>query len=179
MSELRESFPTLESQVDQSGVALAARVEGDTPVAMQGSIGFSFKDSAGNVVLPQLNAAGQIPVTSEVNGNGKYARGTNAGSGSVVTIASLALTVNKRYENIRALVSCFRDTTFQLIMSDNAVETILADIRCGPGQFTNDIDLGDLEFVAGATGAQLLLIKGKNENANSTMTATVSCKELA
>lgn len=178
MAELRESFPTLESSVDQSGVALGARTEGQSPTAIQGSIGFAFKDSSGNVVLPQLDSSGKLPVTSESSGNGLYARGTNAGSSSVVTVASLTLVASKRYENLRALVSCFRDSTFQVIFSDNGAETIIADIRVGPGHLSENIDLGELEFLSGATGAQLLLIKGKNENALSTMTATVSCKQL-
>lgn len=178
MAELRESFPTLEIVGTEAGAALGSRVEGDASAAIKGSIGFSFKDSSGNVVLPQLDSSGKLPVTSESSGNGLYARGTNAGSTSVVTVASLTLVASKRYENLRALVSCFRDSTFQVIFSDNAVETILADIRVGPGHLTQNIDLGELEFLAGATGAQLLLIKGKNENAQSTMTATVSCKQL-
>ena len=178
MSELRESFPSTEDTGTGAGVPLGARIEGQPAAAIQGAIGFAFKDSAGNVILPSLNSSGQLPVTSEVSGNGLYARGTNAGSNSQVTIASLTLVASKKYENIQMIVSCFRDSTFQLIWSNNAAETILCDLRCGPGGFSAQANLGDLEFTSGSTGAQLLLIKGKNENALSNLTATVSCKQL-
>lgn len=62
MADLRESFATLEDSSTQEGKALAARQEGDAAAAQNGSIGFSFKDSSGNVVLPALDAAGNVPV---------------------------------------------------------------------------------------------------------------------
>lgn len=177
MSHLRESFPTLESQVDNSGVALAARTEGQTPTAMQGAIGFSFKDSAGNVVLPQLNSLGQLPVTSEVNGNGKKARGTVNGNAAMTTVATLTLTASKRYENLDFLVSSFRDTHFQVVHNDNGTPTILADALTGPGSPSFHARLQELEFVAGASGTQQLLIQGQNINALSDMIAAFSIKE--
>lgn len=62
MADLRESFATLEDSGTQEGKALAARQEGDAAAAQNGSIGFSFKDSTGNVILPSLDAAGNVPV---------------------------------------------------------------------------------------------------------------------
>lgn len=62
MADLRESFATLEDSSTQEGKALAARQEGDAAAAQNGSIGFSFKDSSGNVILPALDAVGNVPV---------------------------------------------------------------------------------------------------------------------
>lgn len=61
MADIRESFATLENG-SQVGVALKARVEGDAAAAQNGSIGFAFKDSSGNVILPALDASGNVPV---------------------------------------------------------------------------------------------------------------------
>lgn len=62
MADLRESFPTLQDSSTQEGKSLIARQEGDAAAAQNGSIGFSFKDSSGNVILPALDAAGNIAV---------------------------------------------------------------------------------------------------------------------
>lgn len=180
MAELRESFPTLENVATQEGVAFGARVEGNAAAGVQGAIGFSFKDAAGNVVLPTLDAAGRLPIALDAAGNGKRARGQNSsGSASQVTIATMTLVANKRYENIHVLVSCYRDATYQLIWNNNGTEEVLADLRVGPGHFTTSIDLGDMEIQAGATGTQQFLLKAINENALSALSGTVSCKELS
>jgi len=60
MADIRESFATLEDSGTSEGKALAARVEGDAAAAQNGSIGFAFKDSAGDVILPALDATGNI-----------------------------------------------------------------------------------------------------------------------
>lgn len=65
MADLRESFATLEDSASGEGKALIARIEGQAAAAQNGHIGFSFKDASGNVVLPALNAAGNIGVTIE------------------------------------------------------------------------------------------------------------------
>jgi len=60
MADIRESFATLEDSGTSEGKALAARVEGDAAAAQNGSIGFAFKDSTGDVILPALDATGNI-----------------------------------------------------------------------------------------------------------------------
>jgi hypothetical protein len=62
MADPRTSFATLEDG-SAVGQVLKARVEGDASAAQNGSIGFSFKDSSGNVILPALAAGGQIQTT--------------------------------------------------------------------------------------------------------------------
>jgi hypothetical protein len=65
MADPRESFATLEDSGTGAGEALISRTEGEAAAAQAGSIAFSFKDSSGNVILPALNAAGNIGVTIE------------------------------------------------------------------------------------------------------------------
>lgn len=230
--DVRESFTTLEG-ASEEGLALRAVVEGDSFAAKNGSLGFAFKDAAGNaiagpvstsgtapgnavpalvakstagnlveipvkaageapttavpglvfrdssgnLVYPQLNAAGAVPVSFVTNtGDGKKARGTVGGSGTLVTVASLTLATSKIYENLDWVVSCFRDARFQVILSDNAVETIIADAICGPGAFSFHGQLTEAEITTGATGAQLLLIKALNLNALSDFYACLSVK---
>lgn len=223
MADVRESFTTLEG-ASQEGLALRAVQEGDSIAVKNGSIGFAFKDSTGNAIMPQLSAAGNVKVDGSgvtqpisaaslplpsgaatsalqttgnaslasidakltnplpvsfatVTGDGKRVRGTVAGNASLTTVASLTLTASKIYENIDFIVSCFRDARFQVILSDNAVETIIADALCGPGAFSFHATLREIEVTTGATGPQLLLIKGINLNALSDMYAAVSVKQ--
>lgn len=178
MANLRESFPTLENVGTEAGVALGARVEGDTSAAINGAIGFAFKDIDGKVVLPQLNAQGQLPVTSEQVGNNLYARGENAGSSTEVLLATIALANSKTYEDIFMQVSSFRDTEFRLVWSNDAVETELAAALVGPGALSFSSKLEGVEFTTPAADTQLLLIYGKNQNALSTMKATIAVKEI-
>jgi hypothetical protein len=65
MADLRESFATLQDATTEEGKALIARIEGEAAAAQNGAIGFAFKDSSGNVVLPALNAAGNLGVSVE------------------------------------------------------------------------------------------------------------------
>lgn len=179
MADLRESFPTLENVSTQAGVALGARQEGDAASSINGSIGFSFKDSLGNVVLPQLNASGQVPVTLDIAGDNLYARGENAtGSATAVTIATITLTASAVYQAPEMVCSSFRDALFQLIWNNNGAESVLADALVGPGCLSFSVALEKLEFTAGATGTQQLLVKALNQNALSALRATVAVKEL-
>ena len=76
MADIRESFATLEDASTSAGKALSARVEGDAAAAQNGAIGFSFKDSTGNVILPALTAAGDLTVlATHVSAEGDTATG--------------------------------------------------------------------------------------------------------
>lgn len=82
MADLRESFATLEDASTQEGKALIARQEGDVAAAQNGSIGFAFKDSSGNVILPSLDANGNLPVWVDFD----YQEG-DAAAGTMGTVA--------------------------------------------------------------------------------------------
>jgi hypothetical protein len=133
-------------------------------------------DVLGPLTDAELRAS-PVPVTfGAVVGDGRRVRGTIAGNAALTTVASLTLVNSKTYENLDFIVSCFRDTRFQVILSDNAVETVVADALTGPGAFSFHGQLSEGEIVTGATGTQLLLIKGINLNALSDMYAALSVK---
>lgn len=207
MSELRESFPTLEIAGTGAGQAAEAKQQGDA-ASGYGAIGFShkdstgnlilapvrsagesaasapavpalvFKDSSGNLVYPQLNALGQIQVSTAILGINKSARGSVGGNQSQVTVATLSLTASKTYRGLEILVSCFRDAVFQVIQNDNGSLTVLADIRVGSGQYSMQTFLERLDVVAGATGTQQLLVKALNLNSVSDLTAAIATTEF-
>jgi len=180
MSEIRESFPTTEL-ADGTGAPLANAVNTVTdPTGLNGSIGFAFKDSAGKVVLPILDAEGRLPVTlegagTELSGSGFLA----AGSATMVAITSADITLSpsKTYTQLRVNVSCFRDALFNVIQQNDVTLTVIGRIRVGSGQYTFEWTAGKKYVVAGATGVQKILIKGQNMNTQSEMSAELSCVE--
>lgn len=184
MSHERESFPTLENDAEQ-GINLSARVEGETPVAKQGSIGFSFKDNAGNVVLPQLNPEGAIVVSGDA-GTTKRARGEDLDGDDVspMDLVTITLAADKLYTKLSAQGSCFRDTEYEIVLIDDVgvsdTETILDIFLTGPGQFTTksglDIDSFDTN---GFTGVVELHLRAINLNKASKTTASMSVNEIA
>jgi hypothetical protein len=173
---------------DASGIgqALAKVLTGDSPAAKNGLIGFAFRDSSGNVVLPQLSSSGALPVDTDGGGPCRTAKGEHAGSTSFVDVTGCEVTINGGIEasSIEADVSCFRDTIFQIVYVDDAggtpVETVIAEALCGPGQYSYKMGGKCLiQDVSGGTGVQKLKVKGKNLNpaAGSTMRATVWCSD--
>lgn len=167
MADLRESFPTLEDVTTKEGVNLGARIEGETPSNIKGSIGFSFKDSTGNVVLPQLNLDGSLPIAPPdnncVHGNGKVAGVKD----TPVDVATVVLALEKNYAAIEALVASTRTTVWSVVKIDDvggaATETILLDgaIITGPGAYTYPVKLDCVDFnTIGGTGVQHLVLRG-------------------
>jgi len=180
MAEIRESFATLEDASTQAGVALAARVQGQTATAQQGAIGFAFKDSSGNVVLPALNPDGTIQISPPAIVSKKSLSGQLAsGSATLVLITGAEITLDPSvaYRNVGFVLSCRRDALFQIIKLDDAVSTVLAEFVVGAGQYTLIGQLDDLEFTTGATGTQKLQVFGQNFGALSSLRATVTCQE--
>jgi hypothetical protein len=187
MADIRESFPTLE---DASGVgaALAKMLQGDSPAAKNGLIGFSFRDSSGNVILPQLTSDGKIPVDTEaLGGTCRNAKGEHAGSATLVDISGcvVSITGSNAANKILADVSCLRTALFQIVYVDDAdgtpAETVLAEAVVGPGQYSFKMG-GDCltQDVSGGTGTQKIKLKGKNlGSTTSTMRSTVWCNDSA
>lgn len=178
MSFEREVFPILKNASNQ-GVAADQSQSGDSASGKSGITAFAFKDSSGNLVLPQLTAAGKLAVDSGAStGTCKKAFGKNAaGSLTEVTIATITLTASKVYAEIASTVSCTRTSVFRLIHNDNGAETELAVQIVGAGQFSHDFYQPCLEFTAGATGTQELKILAINLDKASQLSGTVSCLE--
>lgn len=147
-------FATTEDRVNKVGVPLAATIEGQTPAAQQGAIGFAFKDANGNVILPQLNSRGQILVASDtapgqrfrshgrVPGITLVAPGTGDYTGwqNILAINAVA---SSGYGEIAARVACRRDAIAELIYQDAGGSVIILDTAImGPGQYTVNLGLG-------------------------------------
>lgn len=176
MADVREVFPILEDASNVGSVPAKSQA-GDSATGKVGMTVFGFRDSSGNLVLPQLNASGQVPVSLAASGTCLDATGNNAGSLTEVTVATITLTASEEYTAIEAHVACTRAAKFSLVHHDNGADTVLAVILTGPGQFSVQFNLDCLEFTAGATGTQELRVRGLNLDKAATMYATVACMQ--
>lgn len=181
--DFRESFPILEDATGE-GVALSKSLEGDAASGKIAATVLTFKDSSGNLVHPQLDAAGRIKVTPSagvpVKARGEVPAGS--ASGTLATVAELVLTAEKTYVEIEALVSCRRDALFVLEQVDDAAVTVLEDVILGPGQYTFKTDLSSEEITAGASGTQKLRLRAYNLLAGaaglSALRGTIAAKRV-
>ncbi|HEY9705624.1 MAG TPA: hypothetical protein V6C58_24510, partial [Allocoleopsis sp.] len=101
------------------------------------------------------------------------------GSLTEVALSTITLTATKSYANIGLVVSCTRTAIYRLVQVNDAVETELAVIVVGAGQFTADFYQPCLEITAGATGTQELKVYGINLDKASQLSSTLSCLEKA
>lgn len=183
MADLEEVFKITANSGTGAGIAPIARVEGEAAAAQSGLIGFSFKDSSGNVVLPQLTASGALPVdTSGVAGTCLKAVGENAGSLSEVTLATITGQLSKSYAQVELIASCLRSTRFRVVYVDDAggtpAETELYSGIAGPGQFTICCVLRcGVTDTSGGTGTQEFRALGQNLFRASTMDAAIALLE--
>ena len=162
MADLEEVFKILKDDGTGAGEAPVSRVEGEAGAAKEGLIGFSFKDSSGNVILPALTAAGKIPVdTSAVAGTVIRDHQTAAGTATVATdVVTLTLVTNEVYNMADYMGSTSRICKWEVVQNDNATETVLDVFITGPGQFTFAEEPKNLTVTAGATGTQELILRG-------------------
>jgi hypothetical protein len=183
MVDEAELFNTLDD--GGAGAAPKKMQEGDSPTTANGLIGFSFKDSSGNVVLPQLTADGKLPVTSDASGTCYYANGELA-AGSLtladITNASATIALTKEYSRIGAIVSCLHASLFQIVHTDDVgvgdTETVLGEMIVGPGQYTWSEELTCFILdTTGGTGVQALKLKGKNFRKLSSMRGSIAALE--
>lgn len=179
MANLNEVFKTLVDATTGDGEALISRIEGEAAAGQEGAIGFAFKDSSGNVVLPQLNADGTIAVSFETGTCLSTSGQVPAGSLTDVDVATLTLGNSEVYSKIEAIVSATRLTEYTLVWDDNGSETILGRVLVGPGQYTVDIDLACLMFTSGAAGTQELIVRGRNEDVLTCMNAILAASQAA
>lgn len=185
MVDEAELFNTLDD--GGAGAAPKKMQEGDSPTTANGLIGFSFKDSSGNVVLPTLDASGRVPVTPEAPGVCYYANGElAAGSLSLadITGANATLALEKSYSKIGGIFSCLQTSLGQIVHVDDSagtpVETVLGEFIVGPGQFTFCCELHCFILsTVGNTGVQDLKLKGQNFRKLSSMRGSVSALEAS
>jgi len=183
MADLKQLFHILKDDAGGGGEAPISRIEGEASAAKEGLIGFSFKDSSGNVVLPQLNAAGEIPVSNEANDLACLTeQGKATGSLSDVDIALITLSASTVYRRISYIVTCLRASEFRIESVDDKgsgdITTILAQILVGPGDYTDSSELFHLEFTSGSTGVQSLDLVAKNLFDASDLRGTLAVGEV-
>jgi hypothetical protein len=178
MADIRNSFPTMEDS-SQVGVVLSASQEGDAAAGKNGSVGFAFKDSTGDLILPQLSAGGNIPVEFTDSGVPKSgsSAGAIAGSLTAVTVAEATLSLSKTYKRISMVGACFKEAIFDIVQKDDATETILASGLVGAGEYTINLNLGDTQFSSGASGVQKIILKGYNLSKVSDLRGSIVCVE--
>lgn len=191
MSHEREVFPILEDIENEIGAVVHKVNEGDSPLnnaqntKKNGIIGFSFKDSAGNLVLPTLNNEGAVPVVFDAGTTFRaHGQNINGDSTNKMTLASITLSLETVYTKISAIGSCFRDTEFEIVLINDSAgtpsETIIGNFLTGPGQFTTKFDLSIDEFnTIGFTGVPLLVLRAINLNRESKTMGQISVNEIA
>lgn len=178
MADLKPTFPILENVSTQAGEVWHKVAEGDAAASKNAGAVLVAKDDSNNLIYLRTDSAGKLIVTTEdTDISGLYDEGENAGSTSFVDLASITLQASYKYSNIAWIASCFREAILQIVWLNDTVETIIGTIRVGPGDFTSEGLLPDVEFESGATGTQTLKIKGKNLYIASTMNASLSTKE--
>lgn len=181
---LREVFPTTEDATNGAGVAITRVIQGQSPTTggpsggqVNGMTAFAFKDSAGNLVLPQLDATGKILVSTEggftvVTGSGSLSGGVTSGY-TIIPGTTVVLVSGKTYVDIDMSVSCSRTAEFQLIQNNNGSLSTLADVLVGSGQFTAGPHLQHLQATAGGAGTQQLYVQGVCLDKASALIATI------
>lgn len=180
MADPNELFHILKD-TDGSGKSPDKAIDATTAAAaLLGMVGFSFKDSSGNVVLPQLDSLGRLPVTASV-GVCKYANGELAAGSltlAAVTNAEIVLTASKTYEEVGVVISCRQAALYQIIWQDDATDNIIAEFIVGPGDYSESTQIHCFSFTAGATGTQKLKVKAKNFELLSSLRASIAVTEL-
>lgn len=181
MADVRESFPTLEDSGTGAGLPLHKVLEGDASAAKNASAGLVAKKGDGTLRYLQVDDAGNLKVTTDGGGTQVKDRGTASGNTSLVTVAEITLTADANYVGLDWVCSCFRDALFEIVLIDDPsgtpTEEILADVLCGPGDFTDSGTL-NLRFTAGSTDP-VLRVRAKNFNTTSDFRASISTTEDA
>jgi len=185
MADLRTVFPILADSVTEAGEPAISRIEGEAAAAIAGLIGFSFKDSSGNVVLPQLTTAGAIPVDTEADNISCLSDSGEVASPVVDTesdVVTLSLTSSTVYRDIFFLVTATRWTLYRIYWVEDVggtpIEHDLGWAHCGPGGYTACCNMTCTTFTAAATASELR-IGGTSKDKASTLRASLAVKEVA
>lgn len=182
MPDPREIFPILEDASTQAGLPIHKVLQGDALAAKNAVPVLGFKDAAGNLRYPKVDAQDRVLTNSDVgdeaclSARGELAAGNAAFT--LVTGAVITLQADFEYHSVGFLVSCRRAAHFQIVQVDDATETILADIILEGGQPTASEEMHCLSLVAGSTGTQELKVVGKNFEALSALRATITVTEV-
>jgi len=180
---LKSLFNTLKNQTTDESHALGMFTEGVNYAAAafkEAMVAFAFKDSSGNVVLPQLNDEGAI-VVSEDAGTKLADFGEHAGDKAAFQdICTLVLTLEQNYSKICGTISSSRQTEWELVAIDDVGVT---DTEVLVAKFVTHDSPFHFECVpnvttVGGTLIQNLILRAQNQDAVSPMYGTLQANEL-
>jgi len=120
--------------------------------------------------------------TSPTSDNLTRPNGSASVSGSLTfkTVATATLVASKKYRGIAWLVSSFRNSEFKIVANNNSVLTdLILSFKVGDGDFSDNGYFENFEYTAGATGAQELILQGRNQTTLADMSGAIFTKELA
>lgn len=187
MSVEREIFPVI---ADGNGIAFELRKanQGDSPAGYNGIMALAFRDSAGNLVLPQLNNEGAIVVSGDagttIRDSGALLEGSQT-QNVKATVVEINLTANEVYTKMSAIASSTRTALFEIEYIDDAggtpVATSLGHFILASGQYNFKFALDvDSLSTAGGTGDQRLRLSATPlTNQLSDIYGAISANELA
>lgn len=182
MAYQRPVFPILETTAG-AGQSWTALQQGDALGSAFGGIVFGFRDSSGNVTMPQLDANGKLPITQDAAGTCKSAHGKvtpGALNNDDVVCSILTLTVSKDHVLQFMSGSAFRDTEFSVVQIDDATETVLHRVLAGAGDYNEAQEPVCVEFTTGATGTQQIELRANQiQGGLSDVCGTVAVLEKA
>lgn len=159
MADQQELFNTL-ADASGDGAAPLASSAGDAGGA-QGSQAYAYRDSSGNVIQPQLDAMGKIPVTlgsagAKISG---HATVTPADSNDT-DVVTLTLAASTTYVISMASGSSTKSVLWKIEQTDDAATSDAHKFITGPGAFTQTDCCECIEITTGATGTQELKLIG-------------------
>lgn len=196
MSDAREVMPVLEDSDTLEGHTLNRVSEGESPIHDEGGpnernkdglIAFGFKDSDGNLALPQLNTEGAQKVTFDA-GTPHHDRdeelAANLSKDTRAEVAAIPLVAGEIYNKVAGRGSCTRLCLFQLAyvidkgLGGETIE-VLDDGIVGAGNFTVPLDvIKELTPQAGPTTHHLVIYVTPLEEKTSIVRASVNCNQL-
>lgn len=183
-TDLPQAMPVLENPSGNAGVPLSKVAQGDAAAGKNYLGALGAKDAAGNLQFPLVNDNRELVISLE-SANVASLSGTAKVTGHASVeqdVVAVTLQATTEYRKIGWIVSCFRQAEFRLVHIADAegtpVETELATILVGPGQYSNVGELSCLAFSSGGTGVQELKLVGINKEAVSDLRGTVSVEEI-
>lgn len=180
---LKSLFSILLSQSSDEAKPLGEFTEGVNYAGAtnkEGLVGFSFKDSSGDVILPQLNDEGALPVTQD-SGTQIDGFGENAGNKvAFEDLVTLVLTLENSYNKLCGTISASRQTEWEIVHIDDVgvtdTETLLGKFVTHSAPFHFEC-LPKFDTVGG-TGVQNLVLRAQNQDAVTPMYGTMCVNEL-
>jgi hypothetical protein len=162
---------------------IQARDEGDAASGVDALPTFIGTDPSGNFRWASFNADGELLISNQPSGTKLSGAATVLGVLSTATeVLAITLTSSKVYERLQYNVNATHTMYWEFFNVDDYgvtdTETLVWSTMTGPGQFVDKELLEDLEFTAGSTGVQKLVIKGTQLHGKATdMNASATIME--